>query len=168
MKNQELNACLRLWQDRQKENRTSFQFHHWWSEGQKEFLQAHELTPLDSDEDKERELSENSEETKTSQMKKHRKEKNPGKNRKIKKRSEEKTKRDKSDGAKKEGKTKRAKAVDRSCNIGEGDRETPGHSLQDTASNEVARGLITHGEALLGNSILSEQEPTRVRILLLR
>jgi hypothetical protein len=54
MKNHELNACLRLWRDRQQENKPSFQFHHWWSEGQKEFVPANEPKQLDSDEDEDR------------------------------------------------------------------------------------------------------------------
>lgn len=49
MKNHELNACLGLWQERQRENMPSFRFHHWWSEGQKEYLQASETKPADSD-----------------------------------------------------------------------------------------------------------------------
>ena len=51
MKNQELNACLGLWQEHQKENKPLFQFHHWWSEGQKEYIQAQDNKQLESDEE---------------------------------------------------------------------------------------------------------------------
>ena len=59
MKVHELNACLRLWQDRQLENKPSFQFHHWWSEGLKEYILAHEPKPLDSGEENDDDPAEN-------------------------------------------------------------------------------------------------------------
>jgi hypothetical protein len=51
MKNHELNACLQLWQECQKETKYSFTFHHWWSEGQKGYVQRMEPKPLDTDEE---------------------------------------------------------------------------------------------------------------------
>jgi hypothetical protein len=51
MKNHELNACLHLWHNRQKEKKPSFRFHHWWSEGQKDYIQAQEPQSFNSDAD---------------------------------------------------------------------------------------------------------------------
>lgn len=51
MKNHELTACLRLWQERQSGCTPAFRFHHWWSEGQQEYLEACEPKPAESDEE---------------------------------------------------------------------------------------------------------------------
>jgi hypothetical protein len=51
MKNHELNACLHFWQERQNENRSPLKFHHWWSEGLKEYMEAKEPQPQDSDDE---------------------------------------------------------------------------------------------------------------------
>jgi hypothetical protein len=51
MKNHELTVCLRLWQDRQSKNQHSFQFHHWWSDGQQQYFPACEQNPTESDGD---------------------------------------------------------------------------------------------------------------------
>jgi len=85
MKNHKLNACLQLWQDHQTENKTSFQFHHWWNEGQKEFIAAHEPELFDSDADDDEDLLENLEDRGEGQSRKQcRKEKPLGKTRKQK------------------------------------------------------------------------------------
>lgn len=51
MKNHELTACLHLWQERQKETKYSFTFHHWWSEGQKGYVEKQEPRHFDTDDE---------------------------------------------------------------------------------------------------------------------
>jgi len=70
------------------ENKTSFQFHHWWNEGQKEFIAVHKSEPFDSDADNDGDLSENSEDRREGQSRKQcRKEKLLSKTRKQKNQS---------------------------------------------------------------------------------
>jgi len=184
MKNHELNACLRLWQDCQMENMTSFQFHHWWNEGQKEFIAAHKPEPFDSDADNDGDLSENSEDRGEGQSRKQcGKEKPLGKTRKQKNRSvaqDGRSKRDKWEKhrmngnasiAKKEQKKKHKKMVDYSLSIREGHGDDLGESPPEKARNPVVTGLIsqeTYRDDSVWDNISSEHEQTGVRIFLLR
>jgi len=70
------------------ENKTSFQFHHWWNKGQKKFIAVHKPEPFDSDADNDGDLLENSEDRGEGQSRKQcRKENLLGKTRKQKNRS---------------------------------------------------------------------------------
>jgi len=160
------------------ENKTSFQFHHWWNEGQKEFIAAHKPEPFDSNTDDNGDLSENSEDRGEGQSRKQcRKEKPLSKIRKQKNQSvarDERSKQDKREKhsmngnasiAKKEQKKKHEKMVDYSPSIREGHGDDLGESPPEKARNPVVIGLIspeTYQDDLVQNNISSEHEPTRV------
>jgi hypothetical protein len=171
MKNHELNACLRFWQDRQKEHEPSFQFHHWWSEGQKEFIQAHAADPLNSDADDDEKLLEHREKTGSRESKtQHRTGKKRAKKTNTKENSgtgvEMSKLNAKESGAKKEWKKKLDKKIDCSPNISEGKGEASGHSLPENARNRLETELRTpevNGEDQLQDNVLSSHEPTVVR-----
>jgi len=138
------------------ENKTSFQFHHWWNEGQKE------------------DLSENSENRGEGQSRKQcGKEKLLGKTRKQKNQSvarDERSKQDKQEKhsmngnasiAKKEQKKKREKMVDYSPSIGEGHCDDSGESPSEKARNPVVTGLISpemYRDDSVQDNISSEHE----------
>jgi hypothetical protein len=167
MKNQELNACLRLWQDRQKKSQPAFQFHHWWSEGQKEFVAAHGVEQFDNNEDDEGNLSMNQPDAGDGNgIVQREKLSKPGKNgRESARARQENTKGDKQNKKNKKGKasaTQREQKKNRNkstSHIGETKGEATVHC---PTSNQVATELLMSD---IGGAT-SIEEQTHVRILL--